>query len=99
MISNKMTQTRLKLTIFCSLFIAIVSFYCFYILYQNNDNTGAWTCLGLCVGSMISAVGLYVNFETKRASERPPSFTSARPPAPARPNPPEDFSDPQETPL
>lgn len=79
-------------------FIGIVSAYCGYVLWLDHYNQGAWTCMGGSLVAWTTAVGLYVNHETRRSSLQNNTITNVT--IPDRYDPTEKGeSDPEEMPV
>lgn len=95
---TRMTRTRLKLTIWSMVFVAIVASYAAYVLWLDHFNQGAWTCLGGSLVAWTTAVGLYVNHDTKRPSYQNNTVTQVTIPNAFDPTD-KSESDPEEMPV
>jgi hypothetical protein len=61
-------RTRLKVTVATMVIVALGLLWSAYQTYIEVHSNGAWTAFGLCVTAIVSAAGLYVNYETRRGS-------------------------------
>lgn len=90
---NEWSRTRLRLTVVSMIFIGIVAVFCAYVLWTDNLNQGAWTCMGGALVAWTTAVGLYVNHETRRPSFQNNTIVNMPTEIP------DDKSDPEDIPL